>query len=1086
MGIRSAFVEVKNGSDGVGKLADVESGFAVVEYFESPAGPRTQRVRVPLGSVQEIVLPRQTRVFWLDPARQAWVAGRVDGGLVNARAIAASEDHYHVRFPNDEDKRVPISQLYVRWSHPIDDPTEYLAARIIDTPFFFDGRCAIVRHIAAQRAAYGGLTALASAAIELLEHQIAIVRRVLADPIERYLLADEVGLGKTIEAGILIRQHVIDETDKARVLIIVPPHLRSQWEDEIATKFFLGEDDRVRVVSDSALVDQPISTDLTMLVVDEAHRISSRAFSGDPCERQSYDRLQSLAIRTPRLLLLSGTPILHQEDGFLAMLHLLDPETYALNDRESFRNRVEQRQSIAEAMADLTDDASVFFVQEAIASLEGAFGEDMRLRALCSEVKARITDEVESPRRIGSLRALRTHLSETYRLHRRLLRTRRDDPRVLVYLPKRKGVVIVEYEDQSRLEAFDLLESWRLQVDQGNESGSVYQGLFSDLVSASLSHPRVLAKKIEARLLACKTKKMPLTTASIPYAPENTWAFEHEKEFLEQRHRLICEALKEENRASRLGTWLGENSDVKRAVVFVDDDKVADVVAAVLDSSETSAQILRYRGDPECLKDFEASGKRMVLVCDASVEEGLNLQRSGAVIIHYDLPLEPVRIEQRIGRLDRIEARGQVRNIVFSSGQPYEREWLTCLDRAIRVFDRSIAPLQYTLAETTSRIRGRLLREGYSAIEEEVGRLSDRETGLDAELRRIHAQEAIDALESSPDDESAFCTGLVEEDESVSDNGQQVFDSWVIDRLQFGREALGPGIQCYFHDTRKPTLMPLLSSVANFRDCIDLESPLASSFRLPVHPITFDRTIAERAHVGLLRVGHPFMQALESLVRTDDRGTAFALWRYIPKLVRTPCIFFRFDFLIEADLTPVRQADNSLMNGKQALRRRADEAFPPIYRTIWLTSDLEEVKSSKLLAVLNLPYTKFVRREGGKDVSLRPERWDLAAALVSFGDWQELCVRARQVAERILCGDNVFQRDCMECAVRIRNSAANLTNVFSSRIARLSGTARQAEERMASLESTVSEGIARGVAEPAIRVDSAGIVILASTPLGGE
>ena len=174
-----------------------------------------------------------------------------------------------------------------------------------------------------QRAAFGGLTALASSAVELLEHQVAIVRRILADPIERYLLADEVGLGKTIEAGILIRQHVIDLPDTARVLVIVPEHLVSQWEDELESKMFLGSEDGVDVVPETALLESRLnSANPTLLVVDEAHRPALRAFSSDPGERRAYNQLRLLATRAPRLLLLSGTPVLHQEDGFLAMLHL--------------------------------------------------------------------------------------------------------------------------------------------------------------------------------------------------------------------------------------------------------------------------------------------------------------------------------------------------------------------------------------------------------------------------------------------------------------------------------------------------------------------------------------------------------------------------------------------------------------------------------------------------------------------------------------------------------------------------------------------------------------------------------------------
>src|SRR5439155_19124161 len=126
-----------------------------------------------------------------------------------------------------------------------------------------------------------------------------------------------------------------------------------------------------------------------------------------------------------------------------------------------------------------------------------------------------------------------------------------------------------------------------------------------------------------------------------------------------------------------------------------------------------------------------------------------------------DLPLAPSRIEQRIGRVDRIEARGRLRNVAFSSGQPYEREWLTCLDLVVRIFNRSVAPLQYVLAEATARIRNRLVHDGCSAIEDETVRLNDPKTGLDIELRRIYAQEAIDAIDINSDADAQFFETLL-------------------------------------------------------------------------------------------------------------------------------------------------------------------------------------------------------------------------------------------------------------------------------------------------------------------------------------
>jgi ATP-dependent helicase HepA len=264
-----------------------------------------------------------------------------------------------------------------------------LAARVTDTPRFFDGRAQIVGGLAVQRAGFGGLSGLASAGIELLEHQVDIVRRVLADPVQRYLLADEVGLGKTIEAGVLIRQHIIDEPDKALVLVVTPPHLIGQWRAELETKFFLPPSSpAVAVVSEESLSELDETDAWTMLVVDEAQRPALNAFSPDPSQRRVYEVLRSLAARVPRVLLLSGTPVLKQEDGFLAMLHLLDPDGYPLDDRQAFRERVQSRQTIAEALLDLTDDASEYFAADALTRLEPFFERDPSLESLCTRERS--------------------------------------------------------------------------------------------------------------------------------------------------------------------------------------------------------------------------------------------------------------------------------------------------------------------------------------------------------------------------------------------------------------------------------------------------------------------------------------------------------------------------------------------------------------------------------------------------------------------------------------------------------------------------------------------------------------------------
>jgi ATP-dependent helicase HepA len=260
--------------------------------------------------------------------------------------------------------------------------------------------------------------------------------------------------------------------------------------------------------------------------------------------------------------------------------------------------------------------------------------------------------------------------------------------------------------------------------------------LFASFVAAALSHPTVLARHIDVRLKLRRGEDLSSLDAEQRAVLGVPWVFNGEQSLLEERRELIAAACTgNDERALVLAAWLGTNRELRKVIVFVDDREVADVVATALQGQLGSAAVLRYRADLVHLRAFEENANHRVLVCDATAEEGLNLQRGGAAIVHYDLPLEPTRVEQRIGRFDRIEARGQLRNIIFAGTQPYEHEWQVCLVESIRIFHRSVAPLQYVLAEATTRIRSRLARDGRTAFDDESARLSDPKNGLASELR---------------------------------------------------------------------------------------------------------------------------------------------------------------------------------------------------------------------------------------------------------------------------------------------------------------------------------------------------------------
>jgi ATP-dependent helicase HepA len=1031
--------------------------------------------------VEPIELSAETRVFCQDKRSLTWWAGRILSGPISAEALRSSEDHYSVGFPNGIDALVPTSNIYVRWAHPIEDPTDYLAARITDTPFFFDGRTQIVRYLANQRASFGGLTGLASSAIELLEHQVTTVRQVLSDPIERYLLADEVGLGKTIEAGVLIRQHIIDQPGSARVLIVVPHHLVSQWESELKTKFFLPEDGPVRVIPEEGLLEVAnLASKLTMLIVDEAHRVALRAFDADSKQRSYFDALRQVARVVPRVLLLSGTPVLHQEDGFLAMLHLLDADAYPLEQREAFRRRIRDRQMIADATTDLTDDASSLFVDEALDLLEPSCPEDARLAELCAAVRACESDQVDDPKRMKALRALRLHLTEVYRLDRRLLRTRRDDRRVRIHLPQRTGLQVLEYEDHARTQAFDLLESWRLQLlteATPSDENRRFVTLFSSWVESALCDPRRLLRCLDERLRSCRGDEAEDS--------ESKWAFRSEEKLLREGRVIIADALNADSRTKRLIDWLQASTDAPKALIFVSDREVARVVADQLGAALGSKTVVLHDSARESLERFRQNPDARVLVCDASAEEGLNLQQLRATIVHYDLPLEPGRIEQRIGRIDRLEARGRLRNVALSSGCAYEADWIRCLNDPIEVFNRSIAPLQYALLEATTRIRSELLALGATAFEVEAQRMRDPKLGLNSELRRIKAQEAIDAIEIDPDRDHEFFETLQRADEEAEEGGEAALNAWIVQRLHFARRDAGAHSFRYIYDQRIPTLVPVLEIITRFELSIDRDLGRRQLSReIPLQVATFQRSVAEKTHVSLVRVGHPLISALEDLVRADDRGVAYAMWRQLPRFEGPPRLFFRFDFVVEADVAyAAASARQSRAISKEALRRRADDALPVQYQTVWLNSDLEHVTDPKVVADLALPYSKQRSEDGRRDFNVRRDRWEAVDQLVPIDDWENLCRRGRTKAEASLRESHAFKDRCRSHAEALREAAERTTEALRSRLSRLSGPSHEAEEREANFEAMLSTALATGIEAPSVRADSAGTIFLSSRAL---
>ncbi|MCC7065849.1 MAG: hypothetical protein IT456_23785, partial [Planctomycetes bacterium] len=771
---------------GIGKIRSESQIASVIDYFVGPGiPPRTESV--PAHSVRSAELDCETRVYWNPDDGVRWRAGR---------AIAIHGDGYVVRFPNSQQPDiVRESELFTRCDLRLPDPSKFLAARISETPYWQQRRARFVRALVEQRRTCAGLTALLSAGIDLESHQIEVVRRVLQDSVQRYLLADEVGLGKTIEAGVIVRQYVLDNPADHSVLFLVPPHLVRQWEAELQNRFRLGPllGDTIHVVSHGA--DLGVYGPVGFVVVDEAHQVAHWVAAGHQ-ERNWFDTLcRMVADPGIRLLLLSATPTLHSNEvGFQALLHLLDPVVYKEGDLAAFRVRLEQQERVAHLYHLFRPDEEGAYLENALDQLVESFPNDVRLAEMAKDLRPLLAygTDAADPLREEQVRAVRSHVSEAYRLHRRLLRNRRADDRVGGLLPGREGLKLWSYEDPAMAHLAALLEEWRCaaSVDAGG-AATDYGRLLLIFAQALACDPEVLAGLIDLRIGGARDRPALLSANEVKQVLQVA-VFDGEPSIL-GRLRDAALAVDPKRRLGELVTRLARqfanpNERLTRAVIFASYPTTADnVFAALLD--RWPGRVLRH--GQEGWQHFCSVPTFRALVCDATAEEGLNLHGPGTMLVHYDLPWSPSRVEQRIGRLDRYGVATKVRSAVLAAArEPYSLACAGYLDCGYRVFERSIAALQHMTASELETLYPTALGDGPDAVHAAAERLGGDEGLVEQALAEIQVLDQLDAVDVPLGHEN-FSEVLGEADIEQQTEWREAIDDWVTNALHFARRDQG-------------------------------------------------------------------------------------------------------------------------------------------------------------------------------------------------------------------------------------------------------------------------------------------------------
>lgn len=495
--------------------------------------------------------------------------------------------------------------------------------------------------------ATGTLIAPTQSIVEPLPHQLrALSRCVSADPV-RMLLADEVGLGKTIEAGLVITELLLRGAAR-RVLVVAPTGLVHQWQAELARRFgeafvamssaevgalagrrednFWAAYDRLIVPLDSVKPvearagwsDEQVerhnlarSVNLAaagwdIAVIDEAHRVAG--FD----ERVARHRLaRLLADSVPSLLLLSATPHAGKTDGFRRVLSLLDERPFS-GDAAITPGRVQPYVVRTSKRVAIDGDGRPLFQPRSTSKV--------RVEWLPSRPRQRrLYDDVTAYAREGYDIGRREKNNSLIFLMLLMQRLVSSSTRAIEVALERRLDSLLELEASVAMHRGDIrLDDDFWEADPDDQA------------------TRALAARIPA--------------------------IRHERETVEGLVRLAGEARAEGNDAKLeqlydlvLQLAREDNDPLAKVLVFTEFVPTQEMLVAYLESMGIETAVLNGSMDVEDrLRAQEAfAGPARVLVSTEAGGEGLNLQVAH-LVVNYDLPWNPMRIEQRIGRVDRI------------------------------------------------------------------------------------------------------------------------------------------------------------------------------------------------------------------------------------------------------------------------------------------------------------------------------------------------------------------------------------------------------------------------------------------------
>ena len=685
-----------------------------------------------------------------------------DGRTYKVLGNRKNDDEFYTYFLQDIETKEMVKKheidIVAAYNNGFVNPATQMMRYEFQNPVWFFGRNIVSKNINLLNNSVFGFKELAGSKIYLLPHQINTIMRCLQDDPCRYMLADEVGMGKTIEAISILKVCMLNKSNQ-KILIVVPGTLEEQWKTELFFKFniSIGKNKNghfVGITTFNDLSNEVANMKWDYVVIDEVHRTLKNS--------RLYDLIHTLSVNSKNIILLSATPVQNRKQEYLSLLKLLRPDRYdeitekQFNELISKQNKIVQKTSLV--LSDLDDYQDV--IENCLAN-----NADPTLSVDCNELYEEmyddlsdICDELDDEKLLElfekitinsddfgvyDLKVLISYICSNYQIENNIIRNRRKmldsdnyderklPSRVLNELPY---VMNVNNELATYNSLIHFIDT-ELELNDTTIS-SVVKPLLNSFFSsphAFLSAASKLSDKYDGMNEIIDNAKVWMSYEE--YILDNiVEILDNPDEYKDYySSRLI-----------QIFNHIYDQCNDGKTVFFTDYQETFSFYNRALSKLYDEDEYACF-GENIAKDDLELNAYRFqneencsFMLCDYTGGEGRNFQCAD-YLVHIDLPWDANMIEQRIGRLDRLERdakRSNVYSIVPFAQNSFEESLFDFWNKGLNIFTHSLSGMEIIMSDINSEIHNAIIDNLKYGLSERIQNIIEKADLMRKEIRK--------------------------------------------------------------------------------------------------------------------------------------------------------------------------------------------------------------------------------------------------------------------------------------------------------------------------------------------------------------